>query len=75
MYSNLIVGGYLWMIVLGIWPQDLLKNLGGKVLVIFDLLKVLMGVKVSLVEIVMLYGYVVWLCVISIGSFAILGSS
>ena len=42
------------MIVLDSWRQDLLENLGGKVLVIIDLLKVLMEMKVILVGLMML---------------------
>ena len=43
------------MIVLGIWRQEWWGNLGGKVLVKFDLKMVLMDVKVFLVEMIMLY--------------------
>ena len=43
------------MILLGICCQDWLENLGEKVLVIFDLLKVLMEGKVFLVGLMMLY--------------------
>ena len=53
MYSNLIVGRYLWMIVLGIWRKDLLQSLGEKLLVRFDLLELLMEVKVFLVGMTM----------------------
>ena len=54
MYSNLIVGGYLWMIVLGIWRQNLLEKLREQLLLIFDLLNVLMEGKVFLVGLMML---------------------
>ena len=44
----------MWMIVLGIYRQDMLENLGEKMLVIFDLLKVLMEGKVFRISLKML---------------------
>ena len=54
MYSNLIVGGYL-MIVLCIERRVYLENLKEKVFEIFDLLMTLMEVIMFLVGMIMLY--------------------
>ena len=54
MYSNLIVGVYL-LIVLYIERQDYLENLKGKMVVIFDLLMVLRVVIMYLVGMIILY--------------------
>ena len=54
MYSNLIVGLYL-LIVLCIKRQDYLENSMGKMMVIFDLLMVSRGVIMFLVRMIVLY--------------------
>ena len=54
-YSNLIVKGYLTMIVLGIYRRGSLEILKGKVLVRLDLLMVLTEVRVFLVMMILLY--------------------
>ena len=54
MYSNLIVGVYL-LIVLYIERQDYLENLKGKRMAIFDLLMAMRGVIMYLVRMIVLY--------------------
>ena len=54
MCSNLIVGVYS-LIVLCIERRGYLENLGGKMIVIFDLLMVLRGVIMFQVGMIMLY--------------------
>ena len=55
MYSNQIVVLYFWMIVRDILNEDVEKNLGENLLVIFDLEKVLKEGKVFLVMLIVLY--------------------
>ena len=54
MYSNLVLKGYLLMIVLDIWRRDYLENLNEKVVVKSGLLMVLMVVIMFLVVMRML---------------------
>ena len=53
--SNLIVKGCLTMTVLCIERRDCLENSRGKVMVIFDLLMLLMEVRVFLARMIVLY--------------------
>ena len=55
MCSNLIVKGYLMIIVLDIWRRGYLENLKGKMSVRFDLMMVLTGVITFLVVMIVLY--------------------